>query len=370
MSALHRALRTTRRILRTRYPGFLFGLPVRAGEIPIFNYHDVEGPELRGDLEFLAMNGYRTLTLEEFLAREGVSRDGREVLLTFDDARASVASVGLPLLQRFGAHAVLFVPTYWVGEIDRRSPEAALFMSWDDVRKCRESGVFSIECHAHRHALVHTSPRLVAFATPSMRARYDVYDWPMRDAGGQQHLGYAPLGTPVYAAAPLLSADRCYLESVDVARACQAYVAAEGGARFFNSRHALGALRSVHDRALAREKARFMDRATLTRLIASDLELSWAAFARHLQSQPKCFAFPWMVGSPMALQMLRDIGALAVFGCALDYGYERRGDLPVRVFGRLKSDWLQFLPGERRAHLAAALSRKLVTFASLQNIAH
>ncbi|MBX5461191.1 MAG: polysaccharide deacetylase family protein [Steroidobacteraceae bacterium] len=370
MSAFRRALRTFGRILRTRYPGFLLGLPVRAGEIPIFNYHDVEGPELRGDLEFLAANGYRTLTLEEFLARQGVSRNGHEVLLTFDDARASVASVALPLLQSFGAHAVLFVPTYWIGELDRRSPEAALFMSWNDVRRCQSSGVFSIECHAHRHALVHTSPHLVGFVSPSMRARYDVYDWPMRDAGGEQQLGYPQLGTPVYAAAPLLSTNRCYLESVHVARACQAHVEAEGGAKFFDSRHAHRALCSLHERGMARDGGRFMDRASLTRLVASEFEQSWDAFARHLRSRPRCFAFPWMVGSMAALRMAREIGAVAVFGCALDYRYERRRDLPVRVFGRLKSDWLRFLPGERRARLTSVLGRKVATFASLQNIAH
>jgi len=370
VSEFRRTLRTFGRVLRTRYPSFLFGLPLRAGEIPIFNYHDVEGPELRGDLEFLAANGYRTLTLEEFLERRGVSRNGREVLLTFDDARASVASVALPLLQSFGAHAVLFVPTYWMGEIDRRSPEAALFMSWNDVRRCRSSGVFSVECHAHRHALVHTSPQLVAFTSPSMRARYDVYDWPMRDAGSQPQLGYPQLGTPVYAAAPLLSADRCYLESIDVARTCQAHVEAEGGAKFFDSRHAYRVLRSLHDRGMARHRGRYMDRASLRKLIASEFEQSWDAFARQLGSRPNCFAFPWMVGSMTALRMAREIGAVAVFGCALDYRYERRRDLPVRVFGRLKSDWLRFLPGEHRARLTAVLGRKVTTFASHQNIAH
>ncbi len=34
-------------------------------------------------------------------------------------------------------------------------------------------GVFSIESHAHRHALVHTSSRLAGFADPNTLSHFD-----------------------------------------------------------------------------------------------------------------------------------------------------------------------------------------------------
>jgi hypothetical protein len=42
MNDFDRLLRTAARVSRTRYPGFIFGLPLPRGEIPIFTYHDVE----------------------------------------------------------------------------------------------------------------------------------------------------------------------------------------------------------------------------------------------------------------------------------------------------------------------------------------
>ncbi len=68
MNDIGRLLRTAARVSRTRYPGFIFGLPLARGEIPVFTYHDVETQVFARDLEFLHSNGYRTLCLEEYLA--------------------------------------------------------------------------------------------------------------------------------------------------------------------------------------------------------------------------------------------------------------------------------------------------------------
>src|SRR5581483_3488566 len=113
----------------------------------------------------------------------------------------------LPLLRSFDARATLFVPSYWM------KSGCNLFMSWEQVRSCAESGCVDVQSHAHRHALVPTSNQLVGFATPTLLARYDIYDWPMRNTVAGEQLGPPPAGAPIYRAAPLLSADRRFLES-------------------------------------------------------------------------------------------------------------------------------------------------------------
>jgi hypothetical protein len=65
-----------------------------------------------------------------------------------------------------------------------------------------------------------------------------------------------------------------------------------------------------------------------------------------------------------------------IFSChgssciALDYRAERSGSLPLPVYGRLKCDWLRFLPGRDRSSVFAALGRKLTGFARVQHLAH
>src|SRR5690348_15892324 len=107
-------------------------------------------------------------------------------------------------------------------------------MSWEQVRECAESGYVDVQSHAHRHALVATSNQLVGFATPRLLARYDVYDWPMRNTATGERLGPPALGTPIYRAAPLLSAERRYLESPGLTSTFTQLVSESGGEAFFN----------------------------------------------------------------------------------------------------------------------------------------
>ena len=67
MDDAHRVVRGLAGVLRTHYPNFALGLPLRPDEIPVFIYHDVTPDGLAEDLDFLRRNGYETLGLEEFL---------------------------------------------------------------------------------------------------------------------------------------------------------------------------------------------------------------------------------------------------------------------------------------------------------------
>ena len=366
MNDFGRLLRTASRVSRTRYPGFIFGLPLARGEIPIFTYHDVETQVFARDLEFLHANGYRTLSLEEYLAaRNGGRRPARAVLLTFDDARKSFGTVALPLLRTFDARAVLFAPAYWM------TAPGDQFMSWPEVRACIESGLVDVQSHAHRHALVATSPQLVDFAHPEALARFDIYDWPMRNLDGIEELGRPALGTPIYRSMPLLSATRRYVENAELTHACREFVLRNGGEEFFRQPDWRHRLTDEHRRLSERMTGRFMAEDAFAALVASEFELSREQFRKHLACPPTSLAYPWMLGSHLSLELAKRHGIRTAFGVALDYRAERRSArLPIPVFGRLKCDWLQFLPGQQRSNVLTAVGRKLSGIAKLQHLAH
>ena len=370
MNDIGRLLRTAARVSRTRYPGFIFGLPLARGEIPVFTYHDVETQVFARDLEFLHSNGYRTLCLEEYLAaRNGGRRPARAVLLTFDDARKSFWTVAMPLLRTFDARAVLFVPTYWMTPPAR--PEDDLFMSWQEVRGCVESGLVDVQSHAHRHALVATAPQLLDFAHPQALTRFDIYDWPMREIDGDDELGRPAPGTPIYRSTPLLSATQRFVENGEITQACRELVQRNGGEAFFADPQWRERLGELHRRLSERLQGRFMETQAFRALVASEFELSREQFRKHLGCPPTCIAYPWMLGSPLSLELAKRHGLRTAFGVALDYRAERRrARLPIPVFGRLKCDWLQFLPGRQRSNVLAAVGRKLSGIAKLQHLAH
>lgn len=392
MNDIGRLLRTAARVTRTRYPGFIFGLPLARGEIPVFTYHDVETQVFARDLEFLHGNGYRTLCLEEYLAARNTGRaPSRAVLLTFDDARKSFWTVAMPLLRTYEARAVLFVPTHWMTQkwghssFPAAQPTSAtsvpemrnvpisddLFMSWPEVRACVESGLVDVQSHAHRHALVATAPQLVDFAHPKALARFDVYDWPMRDLNGVEELGRPAPGTPIYRSTPLLSATRRFVENSEITLACRERVERVGIEDFFAQPHWRRQLAELHRRLSERLVGRYLDQEDFRALVASEFELNRELFRQHLGCPPSCIAYPWMLDSPLSLQLAKHHGLRTAFGVALDYRAERRrAQLPIPVFGRLKCDWLQFLPGRQRSNVLTAVGRKLSGFAKLQHLAH
>src|SRR6185437_6594882 len=144
-----RALRGFAGLLCTRYPRFVFGLA--PDEIPVFIFHEVEVETFARQLEFLRTNGYRTLPLEEFLAlsaRKSGARRGREVLLTFDDARLNFHESALPALRATRSHATLFAPTLWMD--GAQLPGGERFMSWSQLKECAESGLVDVAAHGHR----------------------------------------------------------------------------------------------------------------------------------------------------------------------------------------------------------------------------
>ncbi len=359
------------RIARTRYPGFIFGLPLRGSEIPVFTYHDVEARVFARDLEFLRDNRYRTLGLDEYLAvRQGkLPLDRRSVLLTFDDARKSFHSVALPLLCSFDARAVLFAPTYWMDDADR-APADDLFMSWPQLAACVASGRVDVQSHAHRHALVATEPRLVDFANPAALRHFDIYDWPMRHTLRGDVLGRPPLGTPIYRSAPLLSATTRYLENEAVTVECQRFVQRQGGDAFFQQRDWRSALLREYRKQARRLPGVYMSTAEMGKLVDSEFELSNAAFRTHLGYAPRSLAYPWMLGSRLSVELAQRHGLQALFGVALDFRAERRADLPLPVYGRFKCDWLRLLPGRKRTNVFMAIGEKVRGFAAGQHLAH
>ncbi len=351
--------------LRTRYPGFIFGLPLAAGEVPVFNYHEVTGPELETDLAYLRENGYATLGIDEFIRATRSRERRRVVLLTFDDAWSSFRTVAYPVLREYRMRAVLFAPTHWV---DGNGPEG-MFMNWDEVRECVASGFVEVESHAYRHALVHASAQVAGFASPATLSATHFFNWPMREADGASALGPPPPGTPVHHALPLLSATRRYIESTAAVRACRRLVE-ERGPTLFDSPDADTQLRACYREANERHPGRWASEEELERERRREFEVSRERFCTELGYAPRYFAFPWMLGCRRALELAAQQGLEAVFGVGVDFRTARRPGLPVPVYARYKSDWLRCLPGRGRVHALPVLAGKLRHLGTPDSLAH
>ena len=371
--ALRRWIPSLRRVLSTHYPSFLFGRVENPGP-HAFVYHDVEPETFEADLRFLSDNGYWTLTTADFVATERGRKSSRSVLLTFDDAGLNFFEVTLPLLMKYGAKATVFAPTYWVGRKDKSVTKinaGGQFMTWEQLLICRESGLVDVQSHAHRHALVHTSNRLIGFASPASIDRQHFYDWPMRWNGYEDELGPPPLGTPIYISQPLLSADHRILEDSKLARICQNEVSSHGGASFFIQKNWKSELESLYFSQI-RHGVNFirLDRLDFERLVVSEFVSIQHIFKKRLGKESRFLAYPWMLGSKLSLKIAQQHGINAVFGVGLDFRHARKVQGPLKAFGRIKGEWLRFLPGNGRLRLHQVLPAKIKAFINYQHLAH
>lgn len=143
---------------------------------------------LAGQVEALLRRGYRTTTFSELAAGTPA---GRELAITFDDAYRSVIELGLPVLERLGVAATLFVPTAhpgtelpmlwpgieeWAGGEHERE---LVPMGWDEVRALRDAG-WEIGSHTVTH------PRLTDLGDDALAAELGESRERLEDELGQR----------------------------------------------------------------------------------------------------------------------------------------------------------------------------------------
>ena len=131
------------------------------GAAPVLMYHKIDAErrdrltvsvaQLEQQLAWLAGHGYRTVTLREWSDR-AAGRKGpndRIVLLTFDDAYLTTLTLALPVLQRFGMTAVLFVPSAFIGRTNEWDGGDETLLDEEQLRQL--SPTVELALHSHRH---------------------------------------------------------------------------------------------------------------------------------------------------------------------------------------------------------------------------
>jgi len=133
--------------------------------VPILMYHSIDtdsadrwtlSPELFGrHMAWLAEHDYRPMTVSKLVAARAANLrlPPRTVVITFDDGLRDFLTEAMPILQRYGFPATLYVVTGYVGKSNGWSrllgePDRPM-LSWNELRTVSECG---IECGAHTHS--------------------------------------------------------------------------------------------------------------------------------------------------------------------------------------------------------------------------
>ncbi len=380
LSQLSEVWEVPRDLALGRYPAFVTGGELRRGQLPIFVFHSLEPVSFERKLRHLSDNGYRTLTADEYLAvLDGSSPPPeRGVVMSFDDGRGSLWSVGAPLLRRFGMRGVVFLvpgrlssrpgemaPTWddvvagraEAQAVRQRESGAGSFLSWEEVEALAREGVFDFQSHTLSHARIHVAPRVVGFMSPDQSHPHRVMDVPwIRDGQRDLWAREVPLGTPLLCSAPRTSERLRLFEEPAIREPCQALVEAEGGARFFDD----PGWRRRLTRALARVRIQGRVETADERetAIRAELEESRRAIEAHTARPVRHLCYPWHVSGPTARALAAQIGYRAAFcGKVRGVPITPVGGDPMAL-ARIGEDYLELLPGTGRVSLPSVIVRK------------
>jgi len=156
--------------------------PAVARRVPVLMYHEITAdPVLSGHLAvrpdefalqlgYLRGGGFSSLHAAEFariMKSGGRGLPARPVVLTFDDGFADFYDCALPMLQRYGFTATVYVTTGWIADQDRpggagsgaASRPGPGMLSWSQVEAAAAAGIeigAHTECHPQLDLL---SPR-------------------------------------------------------------------------------------------------------------------------------------------------------------------------------------------------------------------
>jgi peptidoglycan/xylan/chitin deacetylase (PgdA/CDA1 family) len=373
----------TRDLARGHYPGFVTGRALPRGHIPVFVFHSLDPVVFERHLHFLADNGYTTLDADEHLdVLEGRrTAPDRAVVLTIDDGRGSVWTVGYPLLQRYGLKAVVFLvpgrmqsrpgpllPHYgavlnghatWA-EIAGRDEGPDGLLSWEEVHVLSGSGHFDFQSHTLSHARVHVSAELQGFVTPRARKGYAALDVPLvRRNDVDVPPAQIPLGTPIYHFAPRMSDALRYFEPEDAAMACVDLVASTGGEAFFERVSWERSLRDVFPATLA-TRGRTETAPEREAALLRELAMSKSVIEEHTGRAVRHLCYPWHTSSSDAERLAREAGYVTSHVGKVEVAPVTLPGTDVTQIARVSEDFLETLPGRHRISARTVLYRKLI----------
>jgi peptidoglycan/xylan/chitin deacetylase (PgdA/CDA1 family) len=300
------------------------------------------------------------------------------VLLTFDDGRGSLWSVGYPLLKRYGMRGVVFLvpgrtptragflPPTWEDAREGRVPLAEVlgredgegaFLSWEEVEALARSGVFEFQSHTLTHGRVHTRPEIVGFLTPEMRRGYAAMDVPLIESDGRDLLApEVALGTPLLRSEPRTAEVLRFREEPGLRRACVEAVEQAGGERFFERPDWQRTLR----RLVAGQpiRGRLEPPSDRARALRRELADARQAIEKRTGRPVVHLCWPWHVAGPTARRIALEAGYRTAFGGKVPGTPLTAPGGDPQAIARIGEDYVELLPGRARARLSSVLRRK------------
>lgn len=111
-----------------------------------YSYQKIEASKFEEQMQFLKSQGYETVTFEDL----DKPLPKKPIIITFDDGFKTVKEYAIPILQKYGFKATLFLAPHYINE------NHEYYLSWDDLREMVDANLVSVGSHTYTHIDVRT----------------------------------------------------------------------------------------------------------------------------------------------------------------------------------------------------------------------
>lgn len=350
-------------VLLHRYPAFVWS-DATPDRIPAFAFHGVTPSFLEPLLTYLAENQYITLTADEYAERSaaGERGGGREVLLTFDDGHISLYRVAFPVLKRLNQKAVAYIVPGRTPESSKSfagQPEASALCTWTHIQEMHTSGVVDFQSHSMFHHSIATSSRIIDFFRPGLPHSFLASDLApiIEDPDSHHRKLELEFGFPIHAWGARMGSDPAFQEQPALSKSCIEYVAANGGAVFFEKKNWRRLMR--YELSRLRKKyppIGFETPSSQKASILNDLKESKSLIQSKLPNKHVGhFCFPWFRGSALASYLSKEAGYISNAWASILPDFLMEADCGPISIARLPPKYIWRLPGTSRKSVSAAV---------------
>jgi len=349
-------------------------------------FHSIKPKIFEEQLIFLAENGYRTITCDEFyeIITQQIPLSEKTVLLTIDDGKSSVWVYAYPLLKKYGFKATVFlIPGYmkksdqyllnladlWQGRCrpeDLKDRDADFFplLTWEETAKLHESRAFDFQCHTLYHHKIYTDEKRVDFLNPRQpKNNFNLilpkdYEEQIQDNNIQKFYGM-----PIYESDSLMAAKPRLLHHIRLTELCIDHVSEHGGEKFFERRswrQELNDLVENFQKNSSEDLNGFQSPEETKLEIFENLRKAKELIQKELRGKKvRHLCYPYGSGSEIAMQESKKAGYVTNFWAVIPgKPLNQPGDDPFYC-SRLKDDYIFRLPGLGRKSLAKIFLQKL-----------
>jgi len=359
------------------YPKFVTSNSVKEieNEIPVFVFHTVNAEEFEEQLKYLSVNGYNTLSVNEYYKSiTGKKIEDKSVLLTFDDGRSSFWRIAFPLLKKYKMKATLFVipgitnnrkslpslDDIWQKKITAKEffnidKDDKEYCSWEELKIMHRSGLIDIESHTLLHNVVFVDNIITGFIDnfthDSVLTSYRKIDEINTPFEREKYFGL-----PIFEHEPLLKGNSNYIIDDKLINYCKSYY--EKNKNNLDWQKKL--LQKIYDGYdVKRIDFKKKTKEEIKREIKTDLSLSAELIKKNISNNSgNHLCLPWTVGSEVAIEIAKEINYKSVFWGATKKRTNKPNDNPYYNC-RIKNDFVFRLPGKGRKSLLQIYKSKI-----------